>query len=113
MIAYLIGLSSPTRINSTPPRQEKEVEAIKTRAKVLKQVIDQHLSVRKTRELVTQVLDRHNSQIIQKQQKTVSKYISYIKDMEVSKLSQEDKAALIEVLEAKLIKLRSKQPLLS
>lgn len=98
--ALAINKLSAKNLNQT------EAKAIKTRAKVLRQVINQHLSVRKTRELVTQVLEQHNSQIAQKQQKPVTKYISYIKDMEVSELSPEDKVTLIEALEAKLAKLR-------
>ncbi len=99
--ALAINKLSAKNLNQT------ETKAIKTRAKVLKQVINQHLSVRKTRELVNQVLEQHNSQIASKQQKPVTKYISYIKDMEVGKLSKEDKDALIEALEIKLVKLRS------
>ena len=98
--ALAINKLSAKNLNQT------EDLAIKTRAKVVEQVISQHLSVRKTRDLVTSVLEQHNSQISQKPQKFVTKYVNYIADMEVSRLSQEDKAVLIEALEAKLAKLR-------
>ena len=81
--ALAISKLSAKNLNQT------EAEAIKIRAQVLEQVIRKHLSVRKTRELVTQVLEQHNSQTAIKQQKSVTKYINYI-----------------EALEAKLAKLR-------
>lgn len=83
-----------------------ETEAIKIRAKVIKQVIEQHLSVRKTRFVVNQILEQHNNQIVQKQQKSVTKYINYIEGMNLDGLSQEEKAALIKTLEIQLVKLR-------
>ena len=84
-----------------------EVEAINIRELVMEQVINQHLSVRKTRQLVNEVLEHHNGQIAQKPQKSVTQHINYIKAMEVGGLSQKDKLVLIEALEAKLAKLRA------
>ncbi len=98
--ALAISKLSAKNLNQT------EAEAIKIRAQVLEQVIRKHLSVRKTRELVTQVLEQHNSQTAIKQQKSVTKYINYIEALDLSGLSQEDKSVLIEALEAKLAKLR-------
>ncbi len=103
-----LGCHQALAINKLSAKNLNQTEglAIKTRAQVLEQVISQHLSVRKTRELVTRVLEQHNSQIAQKPQKSVTKYVNYITDMEISRLSQEDKAVLIETLEAKLAQLR-------
>lgn len=84
-----------------------ETEVIKIRAEVIKQVIEQHLSVRKTRFTVNQVLEKYGDQINEKQQKSVTKYINYIEGMNLGGLSQEEKAALVKTLEIQLAKLRS------
>ena len=99
--ALAINKLSAKNLNKT------EIEAVEIRASIIEEVVSKLLSVRKTRQLVNQVLETHNNQVAKKPAKSVSQHLNYIKAIEISELSGQEKLALIEVLEAKLTKLKA------